>query len=445
MLQRFLRNFFHQGDARRLNGFRIAFCTLLAAALLWKAPGSDRLFVSPIYSPIPLFEQLGIPLVSLHVFRVLRALLVSSLVLAAAGILARPALAASVVLYFLYLGTYLGLTKQPGTNYVNHSDNMAFFVLLVLAAAPKVGLLGFEGWWRRGRRWAATDEEAACSEWALPLIATALGVVYFGSAWCKLVSSPLWADGTTLQAYLGMKHLTVDAEWGFRLAQHWWLCLLGGIATIVFELLFCTVVFFPRFSRIYALAGLCFHGSILVTMKINFFATHGFTYLVFLFWPSPALLKPHATGTEPPPPPQLPGRAQTGFSLGLIAFMFACVFLRIESWPFSDFRVFQGRNHPDLVRVFRVGGLDAEGRLSWPKHSELPRSETTLDRLFTHHVRRGKAADAAQLLEEVRATMAPAARERYRKIVLVVRTLETAPDGSLRPADEVLLAIPSGE
>jgi hypothetical protein len=441
-LGRIQRQFFYAGDARRVNGFRIAYCLALAGSILLTASGFDDLFRTPVYNPIPLFEGLGIPFFSLRTFQLLRVALLACLGLAAAGVLTRPALAGSCGLYFLYLGTHLGQTKQPGTNYVYHSDNMAFFVLLVLAAAPKIGLLGVEGWWKRGRRWAASDEEAACSEWVFPTLLAALGLCYFGSAWCKLSSSLLWADGSTLQGYLAAKYLSVDAEWGFRLAQSWWLCLLGGIATLVFELFFWTVVLFPRFAKFYGIAGLLFHGIILLTMKINFFNSHGLVYLAFLFWPSPGMLKPG--GVEAPAAPR-PGWAQMGFSLGLVAALLACDLFRIESWPFSDYRVFWGRTNPDNIHVFRVGVIDGKGRLSWPRTEDLARSETTLDREFSHYVKRQKTKEAMELLEKVRASMPPEVRRNFQEIALVVRAVRTGPDGRLEPVNEVLLTLPAGD
>ena len=44
-------------------------------------------------------------------------------------------------------------------------------------------------------------------------------------------------------------------------------------------------------------------------------------------------------------------RFQIFFSFTYLGVLFFCIFARIESWPFSDYRVFQHHNHPEHVSI----------------------------------------------------------------------------------------------
>ncbi len=427
---------FQVTDLRSLSAFRFAYCLLLAVTVVLKGPSSDRLLAARIYNPIPLFEVLHIPQAGLEVFQGLRLALVAGLALGAIGLLTRPALVASTLLYFLYFGTQLGFSKASGTNYVYHSENMVFFVLLVLGMSPHVGLWGVDGMRRRGWRWSPDPGETQGSPWALPLLATLLGLVYFGSAWCKLTASPLWADGETLQAYLYVKYLLADTELGYRIAQSWWLCLFLGIATIVLEAGFWTVCLFPRRAWLYALSGLAFHVGIYLAMNINFLLYHCYTYLLFAFWPR--------RGAENPGPATAAGvsRPERAFAVGILLVFLACIFGRIESWPFSDFRVYEQRHSLARVRVYRVAGIDSEGKSTWIPRADLPRSETTLNAEFVRVLGRRDRDEAGRILEEVAAAMPPESLKRYRSLAVVRRTLDAQPGRPVTPVDLTVLSIP---
>jgi hypothetical protein len=184
------------------------------------------------------------------------------------------------------IGTYWSFNKAPDTNYVTHSQNILFWVPLILAASPGVAeytILNLKKWISGSR------SQVRIPNFGTQMIIATLALSYFSAGYCKLSADLMWADGDTLQVYILEKHLLLDIALGNFIAQSYWLCLLLGWATLVFELGFMVVIFATKLRPVFAVAGLLFHLGIFLAMDINFLTHMCLVYLIFLDLPSSAV------------------------------------------------------------------------------------------------------------------------------------------------------------
>lgn len=453
------RSFFHATDSRSLSLFRFLYCALCAYQLWASAAGQMARHAKGIFHPIPLFQLLGVGLFDAETFALVRWITIVALVLGAIGLFTRIALTAAWIGFFLYAGTTLSFTKDAFSPYVTHTENIVVFVLMILSVAPGIAIWGVDGLRRRGFQWMPAASERQISAWPTQLVKLVFGFCYFGAGYCKVASHPLWADGYTLQAYFLQKHMLVDnavAQW---MAQHWWLCLFAGIGTLVLELTFFIVPFVPRAVQwLYVAAGVSFHTMIWLTMSINFFPYWGWVYLVFLDWPTLEALGRFLTrgfraGVEAlravalswPSSPLLGAtRFARGFSVAFSVVMLVCIFAHIEAWPFSDFRVFQKRNHYRLAHVWRLAGVDENGERSWLTTHELVGSPVSTNRRIRRSYQAKDQTVVARELTNNALHLPDKSKQRYVALQLVSRTVakdEDAP-GGFRIVDTPILAVP---
>lgn len=435
-------HFFRPNDPRSLSLFRLLYC----AAILWFVV-SDRgkyleQFSAVTWHPMPLFELFHVPLMGVEAYQALYWVLVVALALTAIGAFTHVSATVAWIAFFFYVGTYLGFGKTPGTNYVIHSQNICVMVLFILSVAPGVDRTGLDGWWQNGFRLRLpSGPPQPISAWPSQLIKLTLGLAYFGAGYCKIVTSIFWADGDTLQAHLISKYLLIDSQPGLWLAQHWWLCLVFGVATLVLELTFFLVVFHPRLTWFYVVGAICFHTAIFLTMHINFFPYFGCTFLIFADWPTlKAVFSPFAfivrkvkslwTGLPAAVPMQAQSPAVIGNSLfarvivvGLGMILLACVIGRVESWPFTDYRVFQGRMKLHHVRVYRLAGISPDGAWNWVSKDAVPLSRMSLNSRVKAHQKKGDEAAIAGLLDEMAACFAKRGGSSFSGAALIERTV----------------------
>ncbi len=450
------QHFFRPAAPESLSLFRFLYCV----ALLWTlAEHHDEhllKFAGDAWHPIPLFELLGVPLMSTAAYHVVWLVLLAALGLTAIGACTRVSATVAWIAFFFYMGTFLGFNKSPHTGYVIHTHNIVVFILFILALAPGVADYGVDAWlFRRWRQFfgAATSVSSRptlqATAWPSQLIKLTLALAYFGAGYCKIAANPLWADGTTLQSYLMAKHLVIDSEPALWLAQSWWLCLLLGIATLALELTFFLIVFFPRLTWPYVVGVVLFHASVYVTMRINFFVYFGFTLLIFLDWPTlqalaglPRKLAALVLRAKPPLVSSQPLAAALtapqivvgdtllarGLILGLWAVLATCVCARIESWPFTDYAVFAGRSRISEVRAFRLAVSDRGGQIQWVPKGWSPLSPIPFNRWVETHVRHGDAASLSRLLDNLAGHVARSDQaHQFRSLIVVERKVQLDP------------------
>ena len=198
-------------------------------------------------------------------------------VLGMLGFLTRP-VAVVVTILALYL---LGLPQMFGK--VNHSHHLVWFAA-ILATSRCGDALSIDA---LIRRWRGRPDPVPALGYALPLRITwiLLGLIYFFPGFWKLWGGGMdWIFGDHLRYQ--MYHLWSTHE-DYRtmtwLSESKLLVTLGGIGTIAFELLFIVLVLGRRTRLIAALAGICFHASMAIVLRIGFF-TLQISYISLIDW-----------------------------------------------------------------------------------------------------------------------------------------------------------------
>lgn len=334
--------------------FRFLFCVGTAYFIL----GNGGALPQGPYNPTPIFQFLHLPLISVSAFWLLHKFLIVSLIFGAFGLLGSLPLHGAWMMFFIYQGTRLGFSKSELSNYVYHSENLVPLVLLVMAFASPL----------KSADWAP--------KWPLQSIRALTAIAYFGAGYCKVITSPLWADGYTLQAYLAEKFLYRDNQMGLFIASHWELSFALSVLTLMFELFFFYCVFIPKLRWWFLVMGIGFHTSIFYSMDINFLRVFSLVYLAFVPWGYIMSL----TKTRHVAPDSEPYRWTAGgiAALALVLTMALCIPLRWEAWPFSDFRVFQDRFRIENVEVYRLGIEKSKDQVQWLSSKQLLVSRTTV-------------------------------------------------------------------
>ncbi len=133
--------FFSTEDVADINRFRFLFCSILSLVHLTQMIRLHHLYdnVFTLYLAIPMFKHLSLGQPDKMIVSVAGIGLLCCLFLSALGILTRYALLMSLPLFLFFYGTLLGFEKpSPYSSYVFHYNNINFFILLILAAAPGI-------------------------------------------------------------------------------------------------------------------------------------------------------------------------------------------------------------------------------------------------------------------------------------------------------------------
>ncbi len=340
--------------------FRATYCfTLIAVTLneLWRMPDRYHLFPA-YYGPIPPFLKVGLNLPDERLVIGAGILLCLTLAAAAMGIMTRPALAASLVLFLFFFGTVLGWAKtHPTSDRPSDHHTIHVYLLALLLLSPGVGRF------RVGKPWTVDANEVAPA-WPLLAARAVLAITYLGAAYSKLDDSGLkWLDGYNLQTIFLEKYATLPGlGLGLEIAQHHTLCLLLSIGTLVFELGFVTVLLWPRRHPArwaYVVSGIAFHTSTWAMMGIwQFVASFCAAYLVFLEWP----LK---KGAPMPARGEAPDRAGELVFATLVTVMLVSVVTRAHFWPLGDFQTYSTyQDYRDQIDITYCERVDHEGKTS---------------------------------------------------------------------------------
>lgn len=264
--------------------FTTLFCGYLALQVAWSYRDQYRYFLL-----LPPQEKTALLLGHWRVLRLGRwafllwgVLLIGGLALAAFGWNARIGLSTALVAYFLYFGQIMQL------GYVQRKTHLLPLVLGVLLLAPD----STRGWWTPG------------ADWPLWMVQGMLAQVYLASGLAKLRGAGslrqgwLWAEGSSMQAYLAANALTYDIPLAWKLAANARLCRLLSIGVLAFELFGFLLLLLPGTRWLFAVAGLSFHLATWLLMRINYLKYHGAVYLVFAVEPLAAFLRQALGGTE---------------------------------------------------------------------------------------------------------------------------------------------------
>src|SRR5262249_37547113 len=138
---------------------------------------------------------------------------------------------------------------------VHHGDSLLGIALVALAICPSTGALSVLSLWRRRVR-AEPTASTLVSGWPAQLVRVQIAVTYFLAGYAKLVlAGPAWGDGVSLQHYLLLRGQPI----GYWLAEHAAVCTVLSVATLVLELTFPVVLFWPRLRWLFVPAVVAFH------------------------------------------------------------------------------------------------------------------------------------------------------------------------------------------
>ena len=220
-------------------------------------------------NPISIFELLSIGKWSQTTNWILYYLLIFSLFLSFLGLKTRLFLSFSTVLYFFFMGNYLGIAKSPHSTSVWHNHNMVFMLLLVMATLPSVGNIKFT---LKGLSFKPTIRS---KKWEEVLILLTICSAYFGAGYCKLAVSGLtWMNGYTLQAFMLKKYMITGNPYAKYFIVNFNLSLVLSWLTILLECLFVFGLLLPFLRWIIWISLFVFHYCIFLTMDVNFLTPH---------------------------------------------------------------------------------------------------------------------------------------------------------------------------
>ncbi|HJQ33627.1 MAG TPA: DCC1-like thiol-disulfide oxidoreductase family protein [Pyrinomonadaceae bacterium] len=245
------------------------------------------------YSRMPpelLFPPSGLGWVSQHLpineplARAVSALFLACCVAGVVGLFTRTSLVLGVI-----SGVYvLGLPQLYGK--INHYHHLLWF-MAILAASPCADVLSLDAL-RAARRRAdsgATEPPGPSLAYSLPLrfVWLMMGAIYFSAGiWKAWTGGYRWAFSDNLRNIMYNKWIELG-DWTplFRLDQYPLLYKLSAAGSILFELSFIVLIFFPLLRKLAAAAGVGFHAMIYMAMRINFY-TLAVCYTSFFDWDS---------------------------------------------------------------------------------------------------------------------------------------------------------------
>ena len=191
------------------------------------------------------------------------------------------------IIVCLVLSLYvLGLPQLFGK--INHYHHLIWF-MGILAASPCADVLSidaiFKSWKRADR--GSTECPAASQAYALPLrfVWLLMGVIYFSAGFWKVWTGGYrwaWSDNPRNIMYNKWMELS---GWLpiFRVDHYPWLYKLSATGTLIFELTFILLIFFPLVRSLAPLGGLAFHNMTNLIMRISFWNLQG-CYVAFVDW-----------------------------------------------------------------------------------------------------------------------------------------------------------------
>lgn len=416
--------------------FRLLYCGALFF-FMWDFDQEIPFFYQErFYHPVPTFTLLDIPVLPELGVRALHWVLLLCLALGGIGIGGRAPLLVAALSYFYLIGLQMGVTRPPFSPYTYHSKNLAFFILLILAASPAYALRNFTAAWRE-------PLSRTCSGWPAQLVKSSLAIAYFGAAYCRLMTSTQWLDGYTLQAYLLERYLLNGDHLALVLARNIPLCIAMSWFIVLFELFFFVTVFVPRTALLFVPAGIAAHLGIWLAMDINFFPFFVTAYLSFVvdarqFWLA-------RRGCGGPRVGAGMGRRSGLIFAGTTAILLACVFARVEYWPFTDFAVFSHPTRWSVLKVTRLGIRLPDESFKWTEKGDF--CYLTPNRFYARY-RRAKQVGARwyvnKLFDEASRDAHPARITRGSTLLVMQRQVQVK-DSTIEVSDNPVAEIPVAE
>jgi hypothetical protein len=288
----------------------------VAAQLLWFGPNLPRHINlatqnSHFSDPQPLIRLLD-HLLPRHVLFSATGMTAAWWVTAMAGWLALVGLRTRTALFVFALGTWFFVSHGYSYADVHHREAPFALFLMALPFAPSGARLSLDALLRR-RRGILPELTSPLALWPLKFVHVLLTMTYLSTGISKLLAGGLgWMNGYTLQNYILSDAIDRSIPLGLWVAQHYWLCVLLSIGTVLFELFYFVSLLLPRTAPFWFLGGVFFHIGLYFVAGHPFYQFILLNFILFLFldpervpaWLQrldAALLQPHRPREAPQP------------------------------------------------------------------------------------------------------------------------------------------------
>ena len=215
-------------------------------------------------APTPLADNFGfpglIPEIPGTAAVALGTALMVLLLTSAAGWFSRLSLFGAAVLY-----SYFGLMDSIST--ITKYTVISTHALLLLSLSGCGRVWSIDAWLARGR--ADGEPPRTAPIWPQRLLQILLGMIYFGAAITKL-HTPAFLGGEQLEFWL-ITHLYLHQHFGDLLWEHPLWIILGGYATLLWELTFMFCVWRPTGKVLVLALGALFHIGTGMTLGLFYF------------------------------------------------------------------------------------------------------------------------------------------------------------------------------
>jgi hypothetical protein len=200
-----------------------------------------------------------------------------------AGWLALVGLRTRTAIFVFALGTWFFVSHGYSYADVHHREAPFALFLMALPFAPSGARLSLDALLRR-RRGLGPGLTSALALWPLKFAHVLLTMTYLSTGISKMISGGLrWMNGYTLQNYILSDAIDRSIPLGLWVAQHYWLCVLLSIGTVLFELFYFTSLLLPRTAPLWFLGGVFFHIGLYYVAGHPFYQFILLNFILFLF------------------------------------------------------------------------------------------------------------------------------------------------------------------
>jgi hypothetical protein len=325
-------------------------------------------------TPIQLFRLVGLDNPSPVVLSVATATCLVAWVFAAIGFLTAPSMIVTAATALFLHGIGRSMVDA-------HVWLVPVYTLLCLSTSRCGDTYSVDALIRRRWPWwpgAARPGSVSASGFSRKLVTLAVVYTLFAGGVAKLMEGGWrWADGTSLQFYVGAtpELYGQPARFGFlasALAPYLWPFTLMSVATLLFELGSPLALFSRRLRHVIAAGSLVFHAGIYALMLPNF-AAQAWCCILIVDWP--AVRGAFATSRSTIVNGRAVAAAVSATALALLSL--GVIVARVEEWPLTNVPMYSSRvsestvsgvprrDFASLDGLARLSELDQKGQLPW--------------------------------------------------------------------------------
>lgn len=255
------RELFHSFEIDEASWVRAKRIYLLALAALVITKGT----AAPVLSAPPILETLlslfKLKLDSTSQIFALQILAFGMLIISALKTTKLLALTAACTFYALFILSIYSTIYVPKLNYLPHTENIHFFILLILAVQ-------------------AYSPTVLTAQRARRCIFFLIGWSYFASFVIKMMNvGPDWAFGETLVSSFANFWMYNDNPVSLWFASNQHFTSIAGLTILVFECFALPMLFIKKVRWFVVAVALTFHLVVWLTLGINFFWSYAIAYV----------------------------------------------------------------------------------------------------------------------------------------------------------------------